>query len=132
MNGLGYLVTCDCPDTTYRGGLEPPNQAQIETRWKGACGLRTNLPFVGFGKAVSCALHEGMFVKDYETIVSVGSDEPGPHFYCKHALAVLRDALLLKRGWFVVGFCLSEMRVPDLFQRASVDGWLDVVYVKME
>lgn len=130
MNGLGYLATCNCPDTTYRGGLQPPTQAQIETRWKGACGLRTNFSFVGFGKPVTCGLHEGLFVNDYETIVSVGTGDPGPGFYCKHALAVLRDALLLREGWFVVGFCRPEVKVDVLFRRVSIDGWLDAVYVK--
>ena len=126
-NGLGYFATCTCPDVHYREHRKQ-TQEDILSRSLSANKLRTNLAHVGLGKVLRVIDSRHIATK-YEVIVSQGVGQRGPFWYCKHRLASIRDAMMLKDGFFVLFFSRPDVVYPGL-EAVSVDGWLQAIIVK--
>jgi len=113
---------------------------EIASRWNIAQQIRTDFFVTGFGSPITTFHQVEQKVGKYAIFCSIGKKEDmpsEPKWYCKHALAVMRDVLLYKFGWFVVNFAprdrvfsQSQIKSGEPIARVHVDDWLDAFYVK--
>jgi hypothetical protein len=125
-NGLGYHATCDCEDFLYRHGQEM-TQEDINSRQERA---RLNLVVLASVRDGNVwTLEISGTSTTHEVIVSKGKGNAGPNFVCAHCIKALFVVLEENEGWEIVAFGRQDTIGPPDYCRASVDGWLDVLYL---
>lgn len=130
--GLGLWATCDCEDFAYRHHEMLIDE--IDDRWRRSKEqLRVDSVTPISNSFYEIAVSGGD--RPHLVLVSIGKNQAGPHWYCKHALLALSVVMERPLKMFAIEFRPPDGIQDDLFGQTdtvSIDGWLRAIVVRME
>ena len=130
QNGWGWFASCGCQDKDFH--VAPPGMHDLVVRAAGAIEVRIRRKTPKFDPKDVIeykARTARAGVKDeYVVLFSIGTGDPGPHWYCKHMLAVYRE-VLYGQGYMPLAFTGPDAirgTAPG-YVTLKLDGWLEVL-----